>query len=83
MYYPQRALGLSWCAQTDDFTFTVEIKGHMLSRLVILSTISSIYDPLGFIVPLLLKSETELCKLKLGWDNDIPIMYLRKWKFFD
>ena len=33
---------------------------------------------LGFIVPLLLKSETELCKLKLGWDNDIPIMYLRK-----
>jgi len=43
-------------AQTDDFTFTVEIKEHMLSRRGILSTIS-MYDPLGFIAPLLLRAK--------------------------
>jgi len=57
MTYTQRALGLSWCAQTDDFTFTVKIKEYMLSRRGILSTISSIYDPLGFIAPLLLRAK--------------------------
>jgi hypothetical protein len=40
-----------------------------------LSTISSLYDPLGFVCPVLLPAKQmlqELCRLQLGWDERIP-----------
>ena len=41
----------------------------------ILSTVSSVYDPLGMAAPFVLGGRLilqNLCKLELDWDDDIP-----------
>ncbi len=40
------------------------------------------YDPLGFISPLILPSKLllqELCKRNIGWDNEMPQTLSRQW----
>ena len=47
-----------------------------------LSVLSSIYDPLGFGAPFLLKGKQiiqKLCQLNLKWDEDIPDDISNKW----
>ncbi|KAL0184284.1 hypothetical protein M9458_019980, partial [Cirrhinus mrigala] len=44
----QRSLGLSWNLETDRFTFQVSRQEKAYTRRGILSTVNSIYDPLGF-----------------------------------
>ena len=52
----------------------------------ILSTVSSIYDPLGFAAPTLLEGKKilqELCKGKVDWDDPVPDsikMLWEKWR---
>ncbi|KAJ8381315.1 hypothetical protein SKAU_G00020930 [Synaphobranchus kaupii] len=48
----ERALGIQWFVEEDAFRFHVSIKEHPHTRQGILSMVSSIYDPLGFIAPL-------------------------------
>ena len=46
-----------------------------LTRRGILSTVGTVYDPLGFLAPLLLVGKRllqELCKGKVDWDDPIP-----------
>ena len=50
----ERALGVQWCVTSDHFQFRVIVKEQPLSRKGILSTVASIYDPLGFIAPFVL-----------------------------
>ncbi len=48
-----------------------------------LSIISSIYDPLGFISPFVLRAKMilqQLCREKLGWDEEIPEEEYLSWK---
>lgn len=49
----ETALGLSWCAESDCFIFKPAVERRPHTRLVILSIVSSIYDPLGFLSPFL------------------------------
>jgi hypothetical protein len=47
-----------------------------------LSVVSSIYDPLGFLAPLTLPAKCllqELCKQNHGWDQLIPKATSEKW----
>jgi hypothetical protein len=70
----ERALGIQWNIESDVFTFRVSIKSRALTRRGILSAVSSVYDPLGFIAPFIPKAKQilqELCKLKCGWDKVI------------
>ena len=50
----ERALGVIWCIESDTFNFRIELKDKPCTRRGILSTISSIYDPLGFIAPVVI-----------------------------
>ncbi|KAK3752634.1 hypothetical protein QZH41_000498 [Actinostola sp. cb2023] len=50
----ERALGVQWCIEADTFEFRITLKDLPCTRRGILSTISSIFDPLGFVAPLLL-----------------------------
>ena len=80
---PERALGVLWSPETDRFSFTVEIKDHRLTRRGILSTVSALYDPLGFVAPAILPAKQllqDLCRLRLGWDDPIPPEFQRKWE---
>ena len=67
----ERALGVQWCISSDTFGFSIAIKDRPATRRGILSVVSSVYDPLGFIAPFILPAKIllqELCKKKLDWD---------------
>ena len=50
----QRSLGTYWCIESDTLGFRIELKDKPLTRRGILSTISSVYDPLGAVAPVIL-----------------------------
>jgi len=77
-----RALGVEWNVELDVFCFKMALKEQVITRRGILSTISSAYDPLGFVAPCMLTSKRliqELCKLHLKWDDPIPENLSHKW----
>lgn len=78
----ERALGLQWCIENDTFMFKIALKHKPLTRRGLLSVISSVYDPLGFLTPLILPVKhmlQQLCKEKFGWDEPIPSATSQKW----
>lgn len=78
----ERALGVYWCMESDHFTFNVIIQPQAHTRRGILSTVSSIYDPLGFLAPFTLPAKLllqELCRINIGWDEEIPKSLNDKW----
>ncbi|XP_041858777.1 uncharacterized protein LOC121651002 [Melanotaenia boesemani] len=77
-----RALGLQWCTETDSFKFKLKIKEKPTTKRGMLSIISSVYDPLGFLAPLILPAKLllqELCRIKCAWDDPIPPAFQEKW----
>ena len=66
----ERALGVQWCVESETFRFRITNKNKPLTRIGILSIVSSIYDPLGFAAPFTLRAKKllqDLCKdEKLG-----------------
>ncbi|XP_028395685.1 uncharacterized protein LOC114519713 [Dendronephthya gigantea] len=72
----ERALGVYWCIESDTFEFRVTLNSKPLTRRGILSTVSSVYDPLGFVAPFILPAKKllqELCQnRRLSWDDEIP-----------
>jgi hypothetical protein len=78
-----KALGVKWCVGEDSFYFDVKTKvTPVATRRDILSTVSSMYDPLGFISPVILIGRLlfqETTRLKLNWDEALPAGIQRKW----
>ena len=79
----ERALGVFWNVKEDSFGYCVGLKLKPLTRRGILSMVSSLYDPLGFIAPYILYAKQilrELCTDKqLDWDDPIPDDCIRRW----
>lgn len=78
----ERALGVQWSVQSDCFKFKITIQDKPPTRRNILSVVSSIYDPLGILAPVILSAKRilqELCRLKLSWDETVPVCYARQW----
>lgn len=46
-----KVLGVKWQPKSDCFSYEVNFKNNGLNKLSILSLLSSIYDPLGWITP--------------------------------
>ena len=79
----ERTLGVQWCIETDCFQFCIVLQNKLCTRPGILSTISFISDPLGFVSPLLLQGKSileELCQQDLNWDDPIPDKTKAKWQ---
>ena len=79
----ERTLGVQWCVESDSFEFSVVLQDKPCTRRGILSTVSSIYDPIGFVAPLMLEGKSilqELCSLHLKWDDPIPEHTKMKWE---
>lgn len=51
----ERALRVQWNIEKDTFIFRIALQDSPLTRRGILSVVSSIYDPLGFLAPFILK----------------------------
>ena len=79
----ERTLGIMWCAESDTFQFRIVIQDRPLTRRGILSTVRSLYHPLGFVVPLILMGKQilqDLCRSNADWDDSIDEQFRPKWK---
>ncbi|KAL1276329.1 hypothetical protein QQF64_035952 [Cirrhinus molitorella] len=66
----------------DCFQVYVKLQRRCYCR-GILSTVASIYDPLGFIAPILLKGKgilQEACKRGIGWDDSLSKELQLRWE---
>lgn len=78
-----RTLGLHWDAERDIFCFKTVSTTKPATKRGILSTISSLFDPLGFLSPFVLPVKVliqDLWKEKVGWDNEIQDHHLKVWQ---
>ena len=78
-----RTLGLCWDAETDEFYFTSVSTEKPATKRGILSVLSSLFDPLGFLAPYVLPIKAllqELWRLKGGWDDEIQEQQLTVWQ---
>ncbi|GAA6232368.1 uncharacterized protein LOC120493481, partial [Lates japonicus] len=79
----ERALGIQWCAESDQFRFKINLKDRPHTRRGLLSLVSSIFDPLGFLAPVVLPAKRilqDLCRQKYSWDQDLPDSIVKIWK---
>ncbi|VDP52219.1 unnamed protein product [Schistosoma margrebowiei] len=78
----KRTLGIEWNVRTDELCFKVhEFHGNPTRRNV-LSYVASIFDPIGFVAPIILPAEVILqdtCRQKLDWDTELTIDCQAKW----
>ncbi len=78
----ERTLGVLWDVERDCFTFDVKSVDKPVTKRGVLSTTSSIYDPLGFASPFVLKAKAifqELCRVKVDWDEELPVDVAAQW----
>ncbi|XP_065115485.1 uncharacterized protein [Paramisgurnus dabryanus] len=81
----ERALGIHWHIDSDRFRFSVNLKDQPATRRGILSTVASLYDPLGFIAPFLLNGKLvlqEMCRNGTGWDDPLPEELQPRWELW-
>lgn len=77
-------LGILWNPSLDVFQFQVSLpKTLPCSKRTILSTITKIFDPLGWAIPITTAAKVfmqQLWRLKLDWDETIPDKALLQWE---
>lgn len=79
-----KVLGICWNRLTDSFEYTIdlpEIKGAVTKRQM-LSDIARLYDPLGWIAPVVIRAKIiiqKVWKAQLGWDDELPEELLEEW----
>lgn len=78
----ERALGVQWCIESDAFKFRIELKDKPCTRRGILSTICSVYDPLGFIAPVIMVGKQilqDICHER-SWDEPVEGEVRARWE---
>lgn len=78
----ERALGLKWNAENDYFYFNSVNTDKPQTKRGVLSIVSSLYDPLGFLSPFVLLAKIiiqELWRTKYDWDETIQEPYVSQW----
>ena len=78
----ERALGVVWNVESDTLGFRIQFSNKALSRRVILSDVSSIYDPDGrgcaFVLPGK-KILQEITGQKKDWDETVSEEHATRW----
>lgn len=76
--------GLQWCPSKDCFSYRVNLSNSKAcTKRRILSDASRIFDPLGFISPVIIAVKIlfqELWRKKLNWDEEIPEELASQWE---
>ena len=79
----ERPLGVQWKVASDTFGFNLSLKQQPYTRRGILSVANSVFDPLGFLAPMVLPAKRimqELCRGSYGWDSEIPPSAAKRWE---
>lgn len=79
----QTALGVTWNIKNDALGYSVNISNKPITRRGILSTVNSVFDPLGFLSPFILPAKLilqELSALKLDWDAKCSDEHAARWQ---
>ncbi|XP_018407519.1 PREDICTED: uncharacterized protein LOC108783448 [Cyphomyrmex costatus] len=78
-----KVLGVTWLPATDTFQFSVEVTTSIPdSKRKILSTIAKLFDPLGWLAPVIITAKIimqQLWATKCSWDDPIPPPLMQKW----
>jgi hypothetical protein len=80
----ERALGVLWDVKSDVFTYKISpaCMSKPYTKRGLLSMLSSIYDPLGYASPFILKARKivqDLFRIKAEWDDAIPSEQRSQW----
>ena len=78
----ERALGIWWDAESDSFQFKVIPTEKPTTKRGVLSVVSSLFDPLGFLAPFVLQARLllqDLWREGFPWDQQIPEPYYSLW----
>jgi len=77
------SFGLSWHPLSDSFYFIIGINTkETVTKRVMLSAISKMFDPLGFLSPVTVTAKLliqELWVKKVDWDEMLPPNIVQKW----
>lgn len=79
-----KILGLQWNPSSDTFTYKLEKFIPVFTKRAILSAVAKIYDPLGFLSPVIFFCKSiiqSLWKLDIDWDSEIPTNLMIQWKY--
>ena len=81
-----KTLGVVWSTGTDDLSINVSMEMNTVPRTKrqLASEIASLYDPLGYICPVVIVGKSILQKIwrfesKIGWDDVIPQQFVDEW----
>lgn len=78
----ERTLGVEWNVQLDAFQFSLSLKDTPLTRRGIMSSVYSIFDPLGLLAPFVLTGKLilqDLCRDGAEWDDPVPETVRSRW----
>ena len=81
------ALGVQWNTENDRFVLLPDLPSRPFTKRGILSTINSLFDPLGMVSPVLLQGRLMQREIlsnkkdlsKYDWDDNLPQPYFQKW----
>lgn len=82
-----KVLGLRWITSTDKLTFRVVQLAipERPSKRQVLSTIAKLYDPNGYLAPVIIVAKIlmqDLWRLETSWDEFIPVELCKRWSEF-
>ncbi|XP_032413047.1 uncharacterized protein LOC116716235 [Xiphophorus hellerii] len=79
----QRSLGLIWEMTTDTFTYSVADTNRPFTRRGVLSSVNSVFDPLGLLAPVTIQGRALLRELTSecsDWDTPLPEDKQSNWE---
>ncbi|XP_062566124.1 uncharacterized protein LOC134228483 [Saccostrea cucullata] len=78
----QQSLGLAWDINADSFTYNTHIPVKPFTKRGLLSVINSLFDPLGFIAPIVIHGRIlyrEMGEHNSSWDDPLPEGREKEW----
>ena len=79
----ERVLEILWFVGDDTLGFKIRHLDRPETKRGILSTVCSLFDPLGFAAPVALAARSlvqDLWKANVGWDEPLGEEFLSKWR---
>lgn len=80
-----KSLGIHWNPRSDQFMFQSSLDPSVIAKTkrTILSEISKLFDPLGWLAPLIIRAKMLMQQIwcqDLNWDDSLPTSIIESWR---